>query len=217
MEMVHLYQDRLPQEITGISAELLFTRFAWSIFTDNILTFFRGTQEYSVLLYNTETGKQHMEKLHARQIRDKSVIYGPASRSRSVSPRKRTIREVSQQRDGDEQEVSEWELGSDEGDGNTVDQLMGSKWDEDSSTTEESRGRRRKRSRSPDQELVPNLSRSVESVHSLHDSQRGESTGSGQVGRGMAGETIQSDGEGPARKRVAGMRDGLMPEYGMRP
>jgi hypothetical protein len=212
LEMVNLYQDRIPQKITGISAELLFTRFAWSIFTDNILTFFRGTQEYSVLLYDPETGKQHTKRLHAHQIRDSSVVFGPASRSRSVSPRKRTIHEVSQQGHGDGLDCYEWELESDESDGNVVDQLMGSGWDEDSSTTEEPRGRRRKRDWSPDQEPIPSLSRSVESVHSpplLHDSRRDESAGGDQISCGVAGEAMKSDGEGPARKRFAGMTDGL--------
>ena len=50
MELVQLYHNRTLHAVTGVSVELLFARFAWSIFTDTVVTFFRGMQEFSVLV-----------------------------------------------------------------------------------------------------------------------------------------------------------------------
>jgi hypothetical protein len=152
-EMVHLYQNRMPHPVTGISVELLFARFAWSIFTDNILTFFRGVHEYSVLLFDTQTGGQQTRELYAPQINKLPSLFGSSVRSRSVSPRKRNNNEIS---------------GEDYGD--AVDQFASGQWMEEE---EQPRGRRRKRDWSPPVASTPSLSLSMLSADSpsLPDSQ----------------------------------------------
>jgi hypothetical protein len=97
MELVQLYHNRTLHAITGVSVELLFARFAWSIFTDTVVTFFRGMQEFSVLVLDPQLGTQRIKKLRGPQVRNESTLFKSYSRSRSVSPRKRNIDEVSQQ------------------------------------------------------------------------------------------------------------------------
>ncbi|KAI9899675.1 hypothetical protein N3K66_006136 [Trichothecium roseum] len=41
-ELIDLYHNRIPQVLTGISIEMVFARFAWSIFADERMPFFRG-------------------------------------------------------------------------------------------------------------------------------------------------------------------------------
>lgn len=116
----------------GVSAELLFARFAWALFTDEIFPFFGGFQEYSVLLFDISIGGLSDRKLRAPQIREKSVLFGRYPSSRSVSPRKRNLDQVCQELH-DEAGGSSNDWGEGTGDD------LG--WEDD-----EPRGRRRKRS-----------------------------------------------------------------------
>lgn len=154
--------------MTGIAVELLFARFAWSIFTDNIVTLFRGVHEYSVLLFDTGTGCQWTRELYAPQIHKLPALFGSSVRSRSVSPRKRSNNEVSEEdhdgaADGPPLHGSEAEGG--ESYSNAVGRFACGE--------EERRGRRRKRDWSPAAVSTPSLSMSMLSADSplLPDSQ----------------------------------------------
>lgn len=147
-ELIRLYHHRTLYAVTGVSAELLFARFAWSLFTDAIVTFFRGVQEVPVLTFDPQAGKQRIKNLCSSQVRKESMLFGSYSRSRSVSPRKRTIDETSQQ---NRRTYGRWRRGVD---------------NDGYSDGEEFRGRRRERSSSGSdvlQGLSPSLSRSFPS------------------------------------------------------
>ncbi|KAH6867387.1 hypothetical protein B0T10DRAFT_502438 [Thelonectria olida] len=131
-ELVNLYQNRLPQPLVGISAELMFARFAWALFTDEIFPFFGGMHEYEVLLFDPETGQHSTKRLRAPEIRGQLFLFNKYSRSRSTSPHKRTDDQVSQGDASDEVDCLEERTWRSDVDGPS---------DNDS----EPRGRRRKR------------------------------------------------------------------------
>lgn len=123
-----LYHNRAPQPVSGISREFLLARFAWSIFTDEILPFFQvDIYKYNVLLF--ENGQTTVEELSGgKQVKDRATIFGPASSSRSVSPKKRA-REQEQEQGRDSETADDWDPSS----------------GESSSDDEETRGRSRTR------------------------------------------------------------------------
>jgi hypothetical protein len=88
-ELVPTYHNRSPAPLTGISIQHLFARFAWSLFSEPIMPFFKGMVEYRVLLFDPETAETKEAKLRATDIRSNLTIFDAPSRSRSVSPRKR--------------------------------------------------------------------------------------------------------------------------------
>ncbi|MBE3045782.1 hypothetical protein IMZ48_25210 [Candidatus Bathyarchaeota archaeon] len=53
---MELYHNHPVQLITEIAPELLFARFAWALFTDENMPFFKDAHEYAVLLFDSETG-----------------------------------------------------------------------------------------------------------------------------------------------------------------
>jgi hypothetical protein len=88
-ELVPTYHNRSPAPLTGISIQHLFARFAWSLFSEPIMPFFKGMAEYSVLLFDPETDETKEAKLRATEIRSNLTIFDAPWGSRSVSPRKR--------------------------------------------------------------------------------------------------------------------------------
>jgi hypothetical protein len=153
-ELVNLYQNRLTQPLTGISAELLFARFAWTIFSDEIFPFLSGMHTYNVRIFDPETGQYFDEQLQRPAILGKLQLFDKL-RSRSVSPSKRTNDQISQDDPGEEAGCLE--------DIND----MSEPYDDDS----QPRGRRRKRSydwhESPG--FLSSASSASRSAHDLHE------------------------------------------------
>ncbi|KAK5652128.1 hypothetical protein OQA88_10770 [Cercophora sp. LCS_1] len=89
VQILPLYHNRLPRPITGVSAQFLFARFAWAIFTDEYMPFFRDEQKYAVLLFDPSTGRMTSEELQGRHVPGRANIFAALSKSRSVSPKKR--------------------------------------------------------------------------------------------------------------------------------
>lgn len=57
-KLLTLYHNRSPLPLSGVSIEFLYARFAWAIFCDEYLPFFRtATQQYSLLLYDPKSTK----------------------------------------------------------------------------------------------------------------------------------------------------------------
>ena len=83
-ELIDLYHNRVPQALAGISIEMIFARFAWSIFADEHISFFNGMVEYAVRLFNVGTGQTEVSKLYAPQIRSRSKLFDSYPRSRST-------------------------------------------------------------------------------------------------------------------------------------
>lgn len=192
-ELVRLYHSRAPQTITGIPVQLLLARFAWSIFTDTILTFFKGSQEYAVLAFNLESGKHVTKRLSSPYIRSISSLFGPYSRSRSVSPRKRNVDEIAQHALTAHNDIDDISL--------MVDQL-GSRQYLGGYEQEERRGRRRKRSWHDIEISTPDLVGSVPSVATADDNFGDETTtGFDQKVQEHLSQVKLYDG--PPRKRQA--------------
>ncbi|EGX94203.1 hypothetical protein CCM_02474 [Cordyceps militaris CM01] len=84
-QLIPNYHTRTLQPITDISVEFLHARLAWSIFCDSIFPFFKGSAEYEALVFIADKGGCETVKLRSLEV--------PA-RSRSVSPRKRKVRDV---------------------------------------------------------------------------------------------------------------------------
>ncbi|KAH6874601.1 hypothetical protein B0T10DRAFT_586244, partial [Thelonectria olida] len=121
-ELVHLYQNRLPQPLVGISAELIFARFARALFTNEIFPLFSGMHEYEVLLCYPETGQHSTKRLRAPEIRGKLLLFDKYPRSRSTSPRKRTNDQLSQGDASDEVDCLEERTGRSDVDGPSDDE-----------------------------------------------------------------------------------------------
>ncbi|KAL2670252.1 hypothetical protein Neosp_014719 [[Neocosmospora] mangrovei] len=94
-ELISLYHNRLPQPLSGISTEFLFTRFAWSLFDNTTFPFLQGLQSYKVLVYDLSTSQYSTKDLKAGKIRDAAVLFQSYPQSRNPSPRKRTNDEIS--------------------------------------------------------------------------------------------------------------------------
>ncbi|KAJ4308593.1 hypothetical protein N0V84_012002 [Fusarium piperis] len=99
-ELIDLYQNRLTQPLTGISAELLLARFAWTIFSDEIFPFLSGMHTYNVRILDPETGQYSGEQLQRPGIIGKLQLFD-MPRSRGISP-KRTNDQISQDGLGEE-------------------------------------------------------------------------------------------------------------------
>lgn len=193
-ELIQLYHNRAPQSITGISVEFLFARFAWSIFTDVIMPLFRGSQDYAVLVFDLQSGKHITRRLHSPQIRNTAALFGSYSGSRSVSPRKRTINDVSQDAWGDhEPDDTNY----------TVDHLMDAQFQ--SPQEEEPRGRRRKRSWDYAHNSPPDLARSITSAatsQEVTDNSLDSATPiEFHAHRSHLVEDVRSNGEKPRKRR----------------
>jgi len=121
-QLATLYHNRTLHALSGISVELLFARFAWTLFSDEIFPFFSGRHEYAVSLFDPETSTVTDNSMRASQIRDKSAVFGSFSRNRTVNPRKR-------RRSNDEARDSEddwWDQVGDSGDDSEMDSDMDS-------------------------------------------------------------------------------------------
>lgn len=163
-QLVELYHHRTPHAITGVSPSLLFARFSWSIFTEEVLTFFNGFGKRAVLLFDTETGNHHTRQLFSNELSKQPRLFAPYSRSRSISPRKRTADAMSEPHYG-----------------NMVDRLVSEEWGEDKDDGllldieqeeyTEPRGRRRKRSwdRGWEGDSPPDLSKSIASAGTIRE------------------------------------------------
>ena len=136
VQLLPLYHNRLPRPITGVSAQFLFARFAWAVFTDEYMPFFRDEQKYAVLLFDPSTGRMTSEELQGRHIPGRANIFNASSKSRSVSPKKRR-----QVEDANEDDASVDNLCRTWGEG----EHSGS--DATRAPRKESRGRPRKRKR----------------------------------------------------------------------
>ena len=77
--------------MTGVAPQLLFAPFAWALFTDENMPFFRGAHEYAVLLLDPEIGRSTSERLRGPQVRRQAKLFDPFVPSRSVSLRKRQL------------------------------------------------------------------------------------------------------------------------------
>ncbi|KAJ3531290.1 hypothetical protein NM208_g8944 [Fusarium decemcellulare] len=153
-ELINLYQNRLTQPLAGISAELLFARFAWTIFSDEIFPFLNGIHTYNVQLFNPKTGQSLDKELQRPAILGKLQLFNKL-RSRSVSPSKRTNDQISQDDLGEETGCFE--------DNNNMCESCGN--------NSQPRGRRRKRSydlyESPG--FLSSASSASRSAHDLHE------------------------------------------------
>lgn len=82
----HYHNRPLQPRIAGIRREHLFARFALSILCDENYKFLGGAQKYTVRLFNVEKAEQYTDELHSDAIMERSQIFPPARRARSVSP-----------------------------------------------------------------------------------------------------------------------------------
>jgi len=159
-QLIPLYHNRLLKPVTGVASQFLFARFAWAIFTDENIPFFHDEHKYAVLLFDPATGHMTNENLQGRQVQDRANIFGPFSRSRSVSPKKRCRLDETNRENA------------------MIDELCKG-WGEDCSLEstdidEEGRGRPRKRRR----ESIPGLARdSVSAASSMATSDHSEAIG----------------------------------------
>ncbi|KAG9250630.1 uncharacterized protein F5Z01DRAFT_349628 [Emericellopsis atlantica] len=86
-DLIPLYHNRSPAPLSGISIEHVFARFAWTIFSEKTLRFFKGVAEYVVLLFDPQAGKVIETKLRSPEVRMSLKIF--SSSSRTPSPKKR--------------------------------------------------------------------------------------------------------------------------------
>ncbi|KLU91773.1 hypothetical protein MAPG_10722 [Magnaporthiopsis poae ATCC 64411] len=101
-QMAGLYHNRSLQTIRDVSVEFLFARFAWSIFTDEHIRFFRSVSECAVLLWQRDAGEYSTRMMIGRDVATVVRNYASASRSesRSISSKKRPIELVQTSRWG---------------------------------------------------------------------------------------------------------------------
>jgi len=91
-EIYQFYHNRpLQSPVVGIAVQFLFARFALSILRDDTYRFFSGGPlQYTVCLYDKETGGQRSDNLDRDELRRCSQLFFSSSgRMKSVSPRKR--------------------------------------------------------------------------------------------------------------------------------
>lgn len=121
VQLVHTYHNRLTQQrLRGISLEMLFARFAWAVFHDEIMPFFSGQQAFAVRIWDDATGCAKDVTLSAKAIAGLAQIFEPSgTRSRSVSPKKRALstqdrdtwNESDPDRDDEEDDAEQWTRG----------------------------------------------------------------------------------------------------------
>ncbi|KAL8282767.1 hypothetical protein RB597_010149 [Gaeumannomyces tritici] len=140
-QLVNTYHNCLTQPLRGLSPEMLFARFAWALFHEEIVTFFRVHKEVVVRTWDEAADCVKDVTLRANAVARIARVFEPAgTRSRSDSPRKRALSSrdrESQDRDLCDELDPDW----DEEDG----------WDSEGNYEEEAadqwlRGRRRFRS-----------------------------------------------------------------------
>ncbi|KAM0272853.1 hypothetical protein ACHAQH_008567 [Verticillium albo-atrum] len=113
-DLIPLYHDRSPAPLSGISIEHVFARFAWTVFSDKTLRFFKGVAEYAVLLFDPQAGKRIETKLRSPEVRMALKIFGSSSRTPSPKkrPRDRSVGDDQFYPEKEEDEVSvasDWE------------------------------------------------------------------------------------------------------------
>ncbi|TLS21317.1 uncharacterized protein PpBr36_10406, partial [Pyricularia pennisetigena] len=93
MQLVHMYHNRNPQAIRGVSREFAFARFAWALFTDERIKFFGSHRLYKVLVWDSEQGRTETRDIEGAVVRSVAVVFDSSKRSqsRSVSPKKRSF------------------------------------------------------------------------------------------------------------------------------
>lgn len=160
VQLVSTYHNRLTQQpLCGLSREMLFSRFAWALFHEEIMTFFSGDGKVVVRTWDKAAGCVKDDTCSANTVaRIAQVFESVGTRSRSASPRKRAL--LSQDRDLCDQPNFGWDdKGSDDEENDSGDE------EEDM----ERRGRGRRRSWSPTAKLngVPSLAGSFVSVASV--------------------------------------------------
>lgn len=89
-ELGQLYHNRVLQPLRGIAVPFLFARFAWSIFADQTLPFFKGTAKYAVSIFDVDSGQSETKEMWEPQVRSIARIFGKYSSTGSVSPKKRS-------------------------------------------------------------------------------------------------------------------------------
>ncbi|KAI1145119.1 hypothetical protein F4825DRAFT_272870 [Nemania diffusa] len=100
LEISQYYHNRpLQSHTAGIRREYLFTRFALSILCDENYRFLSGTHTYAVSLLDDNKMESYIDELDRDAIANRSQIFPPARRTRSVSPKKRKNFPVTQQAD----------------------------------------------------------------------------------------------------------------------
>ncbi|KAL6366232.1 hypothetical protein LRP88_00077 [Fusarium phalaenopsidis] len=163
-ELINMYHNRLPQRLSGIAVELVFARFAWALFTSQAFPLFDGLTKLAVRLFNPETTEINDRHLNQMDIRDKLKVWGPY-RARSASPTKRSRSQAAE-----DKAYYGWE--SDQSASDDC-ELTGE--------PEEWPGRGRRRKRSWDEHLPPELvgslgahSPSSQSSHPTDDMHQGD-------------------------------------------
>ncbi|ELQ33824.1 hypothetical protein OOU_Y34scaffold00871g8 [Pyricularia oryzae Y34] len=160
VQLVSTYHNRLTQQpLCGLSREMLFSRFAWALFHEELMTFFSGDGKVVVRTWDKAASCVKEDTCSANTVARIAQIFEPVgTRSRSASPRKRAL--LSQDRDLCDQPNFGWDdKGSDDEENDSGDE------EEDM----ERRGRGRRRSWSPTAKLngVPSLAGSFVSVASV--------------------------------------------------
>ncbi|KAK1749400.1 hypothetical protein QBC47DRAFT_355061 [Echria macrotheca] len=193
-ELVGLYHNRLPQQIRGISVELLFARFAWSLFTDEHIPFLGSGLEYVVRIWDEAKGEARNRTIRGPDARRLAQIFDSSrSQSRSVSPKKRSL--STQDDDEDVPEGDDW---PDNGDSSHLGQ-------DDDAQNSPPRGRPRKRrcdSFGREDQDVPSLSSSFISVAGSSPSSRPD----GQVSQPLT--PARTDNIAPVKSGGKGGGDG---------
>ncbi|KAL8364907.1 hypothetical protein RB595_003947 [Gaeumannomyces hyphopodioides] len=141
IQLVDTYHNCLTQPLRGLSPEMLFARFAWALFHEEIVTFFRADEAVVVRTWDKAAGCVKDDTLRANAVARIAQVFEPAgTRSRSGSPRKRAL--LSRDRESQDRDLcEESDLDWDEENG----------WDAEGDDKEEAadqrlRGRRRFRS-----------------------------------------------------------------------
>lgn len=160
VQLVSTYHNRLTQQpLCGLSREMLFSRFAWALFHEEIMTFFSGDGKVLVRTWDKAAGCVKDDTCSANTVARIAQVFEPVgTRSRSASPRKRAL--LSQDRDLCDQPNFGWDdKGSDDEENDSGDE----------EEAIERRGRGRRRSWSPTAKLngVPSLAGSFVSVASV--------------------------------------------------
>ncbi|KAH8672172.1 hypothetical protein BGZ61DRAFT_536831 [Ilyonectria robusta] len=114
-DLIPLYHNRSPARLSGISVEHVFARFAWTIFSDKTMRFFKGVAEYAVLLFDPQAGKMTEARLRSPEVRMALQVFGSSSRTPSPKkrPRDQSVDDydflVEDQDDDDVSVASDWE------------------------------------------------------------------------------------------------------------
>ncbi|ATY64766.1 hypothetical protein A9K55_005104 [Cordyceps militaris] len=97
-EIIDLYHNRRTQALHGVSAEMVFARLAWALFTSADFPAFDGAAKMAVRLFNAETSQTQAQALDQHDICGRLRSFKPYSRSRSKSgsPTERALDEINE-------------------------------------------------------------------------------------------------------------------------